>query len=86
MGGEVYVDPAHPNTGSEVVRWIAEHKPEIGRVVVHSCNTVAAEYMVEDLWKLGYTADRITIVDLLHSHVENDTVLGFILANPEVSL
>jgi len=69
LGGETYVDPSLPNTGSAVVRWICENKPKIKRVIVHSCNTVAAQYMTEDLIKLGYDADRIPITNLIYDNL-----------------
>jgi CheY-like chemotaxis protein len=56
LGGEVYVDTAEKNTGSEVVRWIGKHRPQIGQIVVHSCNYDAAMYMVIDLIAAGYEA------------------------------
>jgi hypothetical protein len=59
LGGEIYVDVAHENTGSAVVRWIAEHKPVVGQFVVHSANGPAAQAMTEDLERLGYRATRL---------------------------
>ena len=51
LGGEVYVDPSNPNTGSGVVRWMLEnvetvHDPDI---IIHSMNTPAAQPMEKDL-------------------------------------
>lgn len=58
LGGEVYVSTSNENTGSAVVRWIAQHMPKVGRFYVHSLNTPAAEGMVIDLQRLGYQAER----------------------------
>jgi CheY-like chemotaxis protein len=47
-----------PKTGLEVVRWIVKHRPEIRQVVVHSCNALAADRMVQVLRKAGYHSFR----------------------------
>ena len=80
LGGETFVDPSHPNTGSAVVRWIAEHKPKMNRVIVHSCNPDAGKYMVEDLIKLGYNAERIPITTLVYEKVGDKNLLEVILS------
>ena len=59
LGGDIYVDPKHLNTGSEVVRWIQENRPEVGRFIVHSFNGGAAAEMCYDLQRSGYSAIRI---------------------------
>jgi hypothetical protein len=51
-----YQDPAEPNTGSAVVRWIVANRPAIGLIVVHSLNAGAANQMVADLRASGYSA------------------------------
>jgi len=79
LGGEVYVDPAHPNTGSEVVRWMAVNKPDVKKVVVHSCNSVAAQYMTEDLAKVGYEVQRMAITSLVYEKVGDKNLLEVIL-------
>ena len=56
LGGEVYVDSNRKDTGAEVVRWILANRPRIGRVVVHTWNTVAGPRMSEDLQRAGYDA------------------------------
>jgi len=46
LGGEVYVDTAHKNTGSEVARWMRDnYDMENTQIIIHSLNTVGAEYM-----------------------------------------
>lgn len=56
LGGEVYVDSNREDTGMEVVRWILANRPRIGRIVVHTWNTVAGPRMSEDLRRAGYDA------------------------------
>ncbi|NGX44890.1 MAG: hypothetical protein K940chlam2_00030 [Chlamydiae bacterium] len=56
LGGETWVESDREDCGMEVVRWIVRNLPKIGRVVVHSWNTVAAPVMVEELMKAGYDA------------------------------
>jgi CheY-like chemotaxis protein len=56
LGGETWVDSNREDCGMEVVRWIVKKKPKIGRIVVHSWNSVAAPIMVEELKKAGYKA------------------------------
>lgn len=58
LGGEIYVDTAHKNTGSEVVRFISVQRDKLTfkekvEIVVHSCNTVAGKEMVGNLTSLG---------------------------------
>lgn len=58
-------DPNHPNTGSEVVRWMAKN-PAPRHIIVHSRNNVVAEVMVRDLMFIPGTSvayspfDRLT--------------------------
>lgn len=54
LGGYQYVDSGRPDTGMEVVRWIEEHKPKIGRIYVHTMNTGAGFTMTQVLERLGY--------------------------------
>lgn len=56
LGGETWVNSNREDCGMEVVRWIVKKKPKIGRIVVHSWNSVAAPIMVEELKKAGYKA------------------------------
>lgn len=48
LGGEIFVDTKHKNTGSEVARWISEHPESVkgALVVVHSFNPAGAKNMV----------------------------------------
>ena len=52
----IYQDPAEENTGSGVVRWIVENRPQVDKFIVHSYNERCAPGMVEDLLKAGYWA------------------------------
>jgi CheY-like chemotaxis protein len=46
LGGEVYVDSGREDTGAEVARWIAENKPNIKSIIIHTYNSVGAENML----------------------------------------
>lgn len=59
LGGEIYVDTDHKNTGSEVVRWIEEYRPKIKKIIVHSYNSAASDVMVKVLNRCGYDVARI---------------------------
>ena len=56
LGGEAWVDSSRADTGMEVVRFIEEHKPDIGKIIVHSWNTSAGPVMVDRLIRAGYPA------------------------------
>lgn len=68
LGGETYVDPRDPNTGSAVVRWIMANKPTVGEFIVHSMNTPAANIMVSNLRRAGYVANYVPIYKLGEEH------------------
>ncbi len=65
LGGEEFVDSDREDTGFEVVRWITEHKPQIKKIIVHSCNPSAGPAMVQVLSRIGYNAIYVNFVDLL---------------------
>lgn len=80
LGGEVYVNSEEKNTGMEVVRWIVENKPRIGKVVVHSLNSGAALNMGDKLTSQEYVTYIIpftSLVDWLKKH----NGLGFLDQN-----
>lgn len=59
LEGPFYLDTRHPNSGSEVVRWISTQdlsKFQKTEFIVHSHNGPAARSMVDDLRKLGLNA------------------------------
>lgn len=58
LGGEVYVDSLRNDCGMEVVRWIVENKPKLGRIVVHTMNVIAGIAMCRSLKLAGYDAAR----------------------------
>jgi len=64
LGGEVMVDTSKYNTGTTLVRWIIERGIKIDTVVVHSCNTKAAEGMVIDLRRAGYHVQQVPYTNL----------------------
>lgn len=69
LGGMTFVDSGREDCGMEVVRWMAEHKPECGRVVAHTANTGAGLAMAQVLKKVGYDAKFVTfwtLPDFLH--------------------
>ena len=67
LGGETYVETTRGNSGSSVVRWIVRHRPPVGRFVVHSLNTPAANGMVADLRAAGYEAQYINFMRLVET-------------------
>jgi CheY-like chemotaxis protein len=58
LGGREFVGPSKEETGYEVAQWIAEHKPKIGRIIIHSFNVSAAILMEIVLKKAGYKVKR----------------------------
>ncbi len=59
LGGEIFVDAKEKNSGSEVVRFIVDKRPSIGKIIVHSLNPVERKNMVMGLLKAGYVAKAI---------------------------
>ncbi len=49
-------DPEKENSGSGIVRWVVEHKPDVKKFIVHSYNSKEAQKMVEALKAAGYSA------------------------------
>lgn len=58
LGGEVFVDSSREDCGMEVVRFMEEHKPSAGRVVVHTMNPAAGQQMEQALVAAGYWTRR----------------------------
>ena len=56
LGGGAYRDPSDPDTGSEVVRWVAANQPPVRRFVCHSMHEPAGNLMAEALRRAGYVA------------------------------
>jgi hypothetical protein len=54
LGGKEAADPADPDTGMEVVRWIIDNHPNIGKIIVHSLNKSAGQLMASKLHDAGY--------------------------------
>jgi ActR/RegA family two-component response regulator len=54
LGDTVFQNPADENSGSAVVRWIEENKPNIGQIIIHSYNASAAQAMRAALIRSGY--------------------------------
>lgn len=59
LGGTTYQDMSDKNSGSEVVRWVVENKPEVGVFVCHSLNSPARVDMITQLRKAGYEVANI---------------------------
>lgn len=68
LGGETYTESSRADTGMEVVRWIEEHKPKIGEVIVHSLNPVGASAMSGGLDRSGYAVQKIPFTKLIHGY------------------
>ena len=60
LNGEVFVDSNREDCGFEVVRWIIDNKPTIGKIIIHSHNGPAAFRMVNALFNSGYDARKIS--------------------------
>jgi len=56
LGGMTFVNSDREDCGMEVVRWIAENKPCVAKIVTHTANTEAGLAMVQLLQKAGYDA------------------------------
>jgi len=69
LGGEIYVDSSREDCGMTVVRWIVEHKPQIGTIIVHSLNAPARESMVSDLRNAGFTTHSVPYTNLYDSDI-----------------
>ena len=54
LGGETFVDPNREDCGMEVVRWIEQAMPTIGKIIVHTWNYPAAKQMVARLRRKDY--------------------------------
>jgi len=54
LGGETFVDSSREDCGMEVVRWIEQAMPTIGKVIVHTWNYPAAKRMVARLRRKDY--------------------------------
>jgi CheY-like chemotaxis protein len=59
LGGEMFVDSSRPDCGMAVVRWMVEHRPTVGRVIVHSANFESAPLMCAALAAAGYAVEWI---------------------------
>lgn len=59
LGGEIYVDPLEPNTGTQFVRWLMQQvRPPRCRVIIHSHNHQAAQGMESDLTRADWSVAR----------------------------
>jgi len=59
LSGIVFQDSREENSGSAVVRWIEEHKPNIGKIIIHSYNAPAAQSMKLALERSDYDVEYI---------------------------
>ena len=69
LGGATFQDEKEENSGSGVVRWIAEHKPGVAQFIVHSLNPPARANMVHDLKRLGYEAQELPFIRLMDNGI-----------------
>lgn len=67
--GDVVNGPSDSTSGMEVVRWIEEHRPKIGRVIVHSHSDAAVE-MTARLAKAGYVVTHRSFMMLVKDFEE----------------
>lgn len=68
LGGEEWVDSTREDTGMGVVRWIEEHRPEVGEFIVHSHNPPAANNMKVALDRARYQVRAIPFRLLVQSY------------------
>lgn len=66
LGGEFFVDSGREDTGAGVARWIAENKPSIGRIIIHSHNPDGAKNMEATLARVGYNVVCIPFATLIN--------------------
>lgn len=57
-------------SGMDVVKWVAENKPQVKVFVVHSMNPVAAENMRSLLDNSGYAVYKIPFYKINHSVIK----------------
>lgn len=59
LGGTIFAESAREDTGAEVARWMARHKPKVGVVILHSFNYDGRRTMGEILESAGYAIECI---------------------------
>ena len=64
LGGEEMVGTNGANTGSEVVRWMAQEMGSGPSIIVHSMNAPAALEMQEKLRDVGFYCHRVPFINL----------------------
>lgn len=64
LGGEEGVSSEKSNSGAAVARWIAETKPKIGIIIIHSLNPAGALNMESVLLGAGYRVLKIPFLTL----------------------
>lgn len=64
LGGEVFVNSEREDCGMEVVRWIVDNSPIIGRIICHSLNPAARMEMVAKLRDVGYETHDLPFLNL----------------------
>jgi hypothetical protein len=65
LGGEEHVDSNREDCGMEVVRWMSKNKVDVGEVIIHSHNVIAAEKMRLSLEEAGYNVRAIPFRQLI---------------------
>ena len=58
LGGEVFVSSGREDCGMEVVRHLVQERHDVGAIIVHSFNGVAAREMEARLREAGYSVTR----------------------------
>jgi len=65
FGGQTHVSSDRADTGMEVVRWIVENKPKIGKLIVHTHNDDAGDDMTDKLVAAGYVVTRKPFIKMV---------------------
>ena len=73
LGDEVYVDSSRPDCGMEVVRWVVENRPKVGKFVVHTMNTPAGHAMCRALKGAGYEVKYQSFYRLINGYAGVDS-------------
>lgn len=76
LGEEACYSVNAQNSGSEVARFLAKHKPRIKRIIIHSLNCPASEYMKSLLTDVGYVVEYIPWGWMKADRIINETKIA----------
>jgi len=73
LGGKVLVSESESNTGSEVVRWVKNNRPDVKLFIIHSMNFPAVDNMRKNLEDCHYPVVVLPIVQMKTIFEDKDT-------------